>query len=120
MPSWRATLEVRKQARLLFPIAIDVVLSRRRAPDAAQRARDRALYAARSGAPLIRGSPCSRPGVGNGSAKRCCAPALDKSDQRLLRLMIKRAGVALRGQRENGIVRSAQGPRQCILREVAG
>src|SRR5947208_1785982 len=28
--------------------------------------------------------------------------ALDKSDQRLLRLMTKRVGVALRGQRENG------------------
>src|SRR6266404_3860358 len=31
--------------------------------------------------------------------------ALDKSDQRLLRLMTKRVGVALRGQRENGVVR---------------
>ena len=33
-----------------------------------------------------------------------------KSDQRLLRLMTKRVGVALRGQRENGIVRCDQGP----------
>ena len=30
--------------------------------------------------------------------------ALDKSDLRLLRLMTKRVGVALRGQRENGVV----------------
>jgi hypothetical protein len=36
--------------------------------------------------------------------------ALDKSDQRLLRLMTKRVGVALRGQRENGLVRCDQGP----------
>jgi hypothetical protein len=36
--------------------------------------------------------------------------ALDKSDQRLLRLMTKRVGVALRGQKENGVVRSDQGP----------
>ena len=37
--------------------------------------------------------------------------ALDKSDQRLLRLMTKRVGVALRGQWENGAaVRSEQGP----------
>ena|SRR5947207_14822342 len=45
--------------------------------------------------------------------------ALDKSDQRLLRLMTKRVGVALRGQRENGVVRSAQGPGQYTLWEVA-
>jgi hypothetical protein len=38
--------------------------------------------------------------------------ALDKSDQRLLRLMTKRVGVALRGQRENGVVRCDQGPGQ--------
>jgi hypothetical protein len=30
--------------------------------------------------------------------------ALDKSDLRLLRLMTKRVGVALRGQKENGVV----------------
>jgi hypothetical protein len=35
--------------------------------------------------------------------------ALDKSDQRLLRLMTKRVGVALRGQLENGFVRCDQG-----------
>jgi hypothetical protein len=34
--------------------------------------------------------------------------ALDKSDQRLLRLMTKRVGVALRGQRDNGLVRCEQ------------
>src|SRR6266542_4298639 len=38
--------------------------------------------------------------------------ALDKSDQRLLRLMTKRVGVSLRGQKENGLVRCDQGPRQ--------
>ena len=36
--------------------------------------------------------------------------ALDKNDQRLLRLMTKRVSVALRGQRNNGTVRSDQGP----------
>src|ERR1700744_4979987 len=41
--------------------------------------------------------------------------ALDKSDQRLLRLMTKRVGVALRGQRENGVVRCDQGPGQYML-----
>lgn len=40
---------------------------------------------------------------------------LDKSDQRLLRLMTKRVGVALRGQRENGVVRCDQGPGQYML-----
>lgn len=38
--------------------------------------------------------------------------ALDKSDQRLLRLMTKRVGVALRGQQDKGVVRSDQGPGQ--------
>jgi hypothetical protein len=45
--------------------------------------------------------------------------ALDKSDLRLLRLMTKRVGVALRGQKENGVVRSDQGPGQYMLWEVA-
>lgn len=45
--------------------------------------------------------------------------ALDKSDQRMLRLMTKRVGVALRGQRENGIVRSVEGPGQYQLWEIA-
>jgi hypothetical protein len=42
--------------------------------------------------------------------------ALDKNDQRLLRLMTKRVGVALRGQR--GTVRSTQGPGQYMLWEI--
>jgi hypothetical protein len=45
--------------------------------------------------------------------------ALDKSDQRLLRLMTKRVGVALRGQKENGAVRCDQGPGQYMLWEIA-
>jgi hypothetical protein len=45
--------------------------------------------------------------------------ALDKSDQRLLRLMTERVGVALRGQRENGVVRWDQGPGQYMLWEIA-
>jgi hypothetical protein len=44
--------------------------------------------------------------------------ALDKSDQRLLRLMTKRVGVALRGQRDKDIVRSIQGPRQYNVWEI--
>jgi hypothetical protein len=45
--------------------------------------------------------------------------ALDKSDQKLLRVMTKRVGVALRIQRENGVVQSTQGPGQFALWEVA-
>ena len=45
--------------------------------------------------------------------------ALDKSDLRLLRLMTKRVGVALRGQKENGVVRCDQGPGQYMLWEIA-
>ncbi len=41
--------------------------------------------------------------------------ALDSEDTRLLRLMTKRVGVALRGQRDNGIVHSEQGPGQYML-----
>lgn len=44
--------------------------------------------------------------------------ALDKSDQRLLRLMTKRVGVALRHQRDNGAVRCDQGPGQYMLWEI--
>jgi hypothetical protein len=44
--------------------------------------------------------------------------ALDKSDLRLLRLMTKRVGVALRGQKENGVVRCHQGPGQYMLWEI--
>lgn len=45
--------------------------------------------------------------------------ALDQSDVRLLRLMTKRVGVALRGQKDNGAVRATQGPGQFVLWEVA-
>ena len=44
--------------------------------------------------------------------------ALDKSDKRLLRLMGKRVGVALRYQRDNGLVKSEQGPGQYMLWEI--
>jgi len=44
--------------------------------------------------------------------------ALDKNDQRLLRLMTKRVGVALRGQRDKGGVKSEQGPGQYVLWEM--
>ncbi len=47
------------------------------------------------------------------------ARALDKDDQKLFRLMVKQVGVALRTQRENGAVRSRQGPRQFVPWEVA-
>ncbi len=45
--------------------------------------------------------------------------ALDKSDKRLLRLMAKRVGVALRGQRDKSVIRSEQGPGQYVLWEIA-
>src|SRR3984893_8687906 len=45
--------------------------------------------------------------------------ALDKNDQRLLRIMTKRVSVALRFQRENGVVRHQQGPGQYMLWEIA-
>ena len=45
--------------------------------------------------------------------------ALDKGDQRLLRLMTKRVGVSLRGQRDKGAARSEQGPRQYMLWRLA-
>lgn len=45
--------------------------------------------------------------------------ALDKSDQKLLRLMTKRVGVALRTQRDNGIVKGNEGPGQFVLWEIA-
>jgi hypothetical protein len=41
--------------------------------------------------------------------------ALDNNDQRLLRLMTKRVGVALRGQRDAGLVASRPGPGQYML-----
>ena len=45
--------------------------------------------------------------------------ALDKNDQRLLRTMTKRVGVALRIQRDNGAVTSEQGPGQTMIWELA-
>ena len=45
--------------------------------------------------------------------------ALDKDDQKLLALMTKRVGVTLRLQRVNGIVRSATGPGQYRIWEIA-
>ena len=45
--------------------------------------------------------------------------ALDKHDQRLLRLMTKRVGVALRIQRDNATVKSDQGPGQYMLWQIA-
>lgn len=45
--------------------------------------------------------------------------ALDRNDLRLLKLMTKRVGVALRGQRDGGLIRSLQGPGQFMLWEVA-
>ena len=45
--------------------------------------------------------------------------ALDKNDLKLLRLMSKRVAVALRTQREYGAVKSAQGPGQYNLWEIA-
>jgi len=44
--------------------------------------------------------------------------ALDKNDRRLLRLMTKRVGVALRGQRDNGVAIATQGPGQYMLWEI--
>ena len=45
--------------------------------------------------------------------------ALDKDDKKLLRLMTKRVGVTLRGQREHGRVKAEQGPGQYMLWEIA-
>jgi hypothetical protein len=47
------------------------------------------------------------------------ARAMDKRDRKLLGLMTKRVGVALRTQRENGTVQSEQGPGQFVLWQVA-
>jgi len=41
--------------------------------------------------------------------------ALDKSNQKLMRLMTKRVGVALRIQRDSGLVEAEQGPGQFVL-----
>lgn len=45
--------------------------------------------------------------------------ALDGSDTKLLRLMAKRVGVALRGQRNHGAVKCEQGPGQYVLWQIA-
>lgn len=44
---------------------------------------------------------------------------LDQSDQKLVRLMTKRCGVALRGMRDRGISVSDEGPGQCVLWDLA-
>lgn len=44
--------------------------------------------------------------------------ALDQSDRRLLRLMTKRVGVALRGARDQGLTRSTHGTGQFMLWEI--
>jgi len=45
--------------------------------------------------------------------------ALEKSDQKLLRLMTKRVGVGLRLQREKDVARCEQAPGQYMLWEIA-
>lgn len=44
--------------------------------------------------------------------------ALDRNDQKLLRLMIKRIGVALRRQREDNVVQSFEGGGMWLLWEI--
>lgn len=44
--------------------------------------------------------------------------ALNTEDQKLLALMVKRVGVSLRLQRNNGVVRSLTGPGQFMLWEI--
>jgi hypothetical protein len=45
--------------------------------------------------------------------------ALDKNDQRLLRLMTKRVAVALRGQKDKGAVLAERGPGQYMIWQIA-
>jgi len=45
--------------------------------------------------------------------------SLDKDDKKLLALMTKRVGVALRLQRLNNVVRSSSGPGKFMLWEIA-
>jgi hypothetical protein len=45
--------------------------------------------------------------------------AMDKGDQRLLRVMTKRVAVALRGQKDKGVVRAEQGPGQYMVWEIS-
>jgi hypothetical protein len=44
--------------------------------------------------------------------------ALDTTSDKLVRLMAKRCGVALRGMRDRGIARSREGPGQLVLWEL--
>jgi hypothetical protein len=44
---------------------------------------------------------------------------MEMRDQKLLGLMTKRAGVALRTQRDNGTVQSERGPGRFVLWRVA-
>lgn len=45
--------------------------------------------------------------------------ALDTGSDKLVRLMAKRCGVALRGMRNRGIAKSHEGPGQLVLWEIA-
>lgn len=45
--------------------------------------------------------------------------ALDQSDRTLHRLMTKRVGVALRGQRDKGVAVSSEGPGMSVLWKLA-
>jgi len=45
--------------------------------------------------------------------------ALDTADANMLRLMTKRVGVALRGQRDKGVVTSSEGPGQVLVWRTA-
>jgi hypothetical protein len=45
--------------------------------------------------------------------------ALDQNDVKLANLMVKRVGVALRGQRNKGVVESEQGPGQSMIWRLA-
>ena len=54
-----------------------------------------------------------RPGPAKNRGAKCPCPVAS------LRLMTKRVSVALRLQRENGVVRCEQGPGQYMLRETA-
>ncbi|MCC7464564.1 MAG: hypothetical protein IT480_19130 [Gammaproteobacteria bacterium] len=44
--------------------------------------------------------------------------ALDTNDEKLVRLMAKRCGVALRGMRDRGIAESHEGPGMLVLWEL--
>jgi hypothetical protein len=61
----------------------------------------------------VRGFQLAIDGDVDFSAGKILLPLKANADQRLLRLMTKRVGVALRGQREKGVVRPGQ--RQYVL-----